>query len=59
MKAKHVGFTVEVLQDQGMGSARTVTKIYVTVSTYGLSHNPQIDLGPRNITICWLQGAWT
>jgi len=31
MKAKHAGFTVEFLQDQGMGSIRTVTKCWVTV----------------------------
>ena len=30
MKEKHVGFTVEVLQDQGMGSTGTVTKGCVT-----------------------------
>jgi len=30
MNGKHVGFTIEVLQDQGMGSIGTVTKYYVT-----------------------------
>lgn len=29
MKVKHVGFTIEVLQDQGMGSTGTVTKFCV------------------------------
>ena len=30
MKVKHVGFTVEVLQDQGTRSIGTVTKFFVT-----------------------------
>lgn len=30
MKAKHVGFTIEVLQDQGMGSTGTMKKCCVT-----------------------------
>ena len=30
MKGKHVGFIVEVLQDQGMGSTGTVTKCCIT-----------------------------
>lgn len=31
MMEKHVGFTVEVLQDHGMGSTMTVTKCCVTL----------------------------
>ena len=30
MNAKHVGFTIEVLQDQGTWSTRTVKKCFVT-----------------------------
>jgi len=32
MKGKHVGFTIEVLQDHGMGTSWTVEKFCVTVS---------------------------
>jgi len=32
MKEKHARFTIEVLQDQGMGSTGTVTKFCVTPS---------------------------
>jgi len=31
MKAKHAGFTVGVLQDQGMGNTGTVTKYCVII----------------------------
>jgi len=31
MNGKHVGFTIEVLQDQGTGSTGTVTKCCVTL----------------------------
>ena len=33
LKEKHVGFTIEVLQDQGMGSIGTVTKFCVIDAT--------------------------
>lgn len=47
------------LQTYAASNLSTSRFPYSSVSTYGTSRSPQIDLGPENRTIFWLEGALT